>query len=59
MSEGLAQGPHVAAGMGFEPTTVRTPRTDPNTKPPRPTSITPSVLTVTASLMVESEEQID
>jgi len=33
-SEGLTQGPYVAAGVGFEPATFRTQGTEPTTKPP-------------------------
>ena len=36
-SEGLAQGPYVAAREGFEPATFRTKGTAPTTKPPCPT----------------------
>jgi len=31
-SEGLAQGSYVAAGMGFEPATLRTQGTEPTTR---------------------------
>ena len=39
MSEGLAQGPYVAAGVGFAPATLRTQSTEPITEPPCPISI--------------------
>ena len=32
MNEGLAQGPYVAAGVGFEPETFRTQGTEPTTE---------------------------
>ena len=35
MSEGLAQGPYVAARVGFEPTTFRTQDIELTTEPPR------------------------
>jgi len=35
MSEGLAQGPYVAAGVGFEPATLRTQGTELTTEPSR------------------------
>jgi len=34
--EGLATGPYVAARMEFEPATLGTKGTEPNTEPPRP-----------------------
>src|SRR6218665_2573770 len=34
MSEGLAQGPHVAARVGFEPATLRTHGIELTTEPP-------------------------
>ena len=34
-SEGLAQGPYVEAGVGFEPATLWTQRTEIPTEPPR------------------------
>jgi|SRR6218665_338317 len=37
VSEGLAQGPYVAARAGFEPTTLRTKGVDSTKAPPRPT----------------------
>ena len=37
VSEGLAQGPYVAARMGLEPTTLRTKRIESTKVPPRPT----------------------
>ena len=37
MSEGLAQGPYVVAGVGFEPATLRTEGTKFTTEPPCPT----------------------
>ncbi len=39
MSEGLAQGPYVAAGAGFEPATLRTQGTELTTEPPRSTHV--------------------
>ena len=36
-SEGLAQGPYVAASAGFEPTTLRTKGDESTNQPPRPT----------------------
>ena len=33
-SEGLAQGPYVAARVGFEPATLRTQGTEPTNEPP-------------------------
>ncbi len=36
-SEGLAQGPYVAARVGFEPATFRTQGTKPTTEPACPT----------------------
>ena len=36
-SEGLAQGPYVAARAGFEPTTLRSKGIDSTNVPPRPT----------------------
>ena len=35
-SEGLAQGPYVAARTGFEPATLRSKRIDSTNAPPRP-----------------------
>src|SRR6218665_2699508 len=37
VTEGLAQGPYVAASMGFEPTTLRSKGIDSTNAPPRPT----------------------
>ena len=37
-SEGLAQGPYMAAGAGFEPTTLRTKGDESTNEPPRPTN---------------------
>ena len=37
MSEGLAQGPYVAARVGFEPMTLRTKGDESTNEPPRPT----------------------
>ena len=37
MSEGLAQGPYMAADVGFEPATLRMQGTEHTTEPPRPT----------------------
>src|SRR6218665_2702769 len=34
VSEGLAQGPNVAAGVGFDPAALRTEGTEPTTEPP-------------------------
>ena len=39
VSEGLAQGPYVAARLGFEPATFRMQATEPTTEPPCPTVI--------------------
>ena len=36
-SEGLAQGPYVAARAGFEPTTLKTKGAESTNEPPRPT----------------------
>jgi len=36
-SEGLAQGPHVAARAGFLPATLRTKGVESTNEPPRPT----------------------
>ena len=38
-SEGLAQGPYVAARAGFEPTTLRTKGDESANEPPRPTKL--------------------
>ena len=38
MSEGLAQGPFVAASVGFELATLQIQGTELTTEPPRPTS---------------------
>ena len=38
-SDGLAQGPYVVAGVGFEPATLQMQATEPTTEPPRPTCI--------------------
>ena len=37
-SEGLAEGPYVAARVGFKPTTLQSTAIDLTTEPPRPTS---------------------
>ena len=39
MSEGLAQGPYLAAGVGFEPANLRTQGTELTKEPPRPVNI--------------------
>ena len=39
VSKGLAQGPYVAAGAGFEPTTFQTKGVESTNEPPRPQSI--------------------
>ena len=39
MSEGLVQGPYMAARVGFEPATFRTQGTEPTTDRLRPTRI--------------------
>ena len=39
MRQGLAQGPSMVAGVGFELETVRTQGTELTTVPPRPTTI--------------------
>jgi len=39
MSEGLAQGPYVAAGVGSEPATLWTQGTELTTESPCPTTI--------------------
>ena len=39
LSEGLAQGPYVAARAGFEPTTDRSTAIDSANEPPRPTNL--------------------
>src|SRR6218665_1502770 len=39
VSEGLAQGPYLAAGEGFEPETHWTQGTELTTEPPHPTNI--------------------
>src|SRR6218665_99880 len=39
VTEGLAQGPYVAASMGFEPTTLRSKGIDSTYAPPRPHDI--------------------
>jgi len=38
-SEGLAQGPYVAAGVGFEPATFQTEGAELTPEPPRPTRL--------------------
>ena len=38
MSKGLAQGPYMAARVGFEPATLRTQGTERTTEPPKLTS---------------------
>ena len=40
VSEGLAQGPHVATRVGVEPMTLRTKDVDSTKAPPRPTLFT-------------------
>src|SRR6218665_3534001 len=40
-SEGLAEGPYVAARAGFEPTNLRAKGIDSTNAPPRPTIIRP------------------
>jgi len=42
VSEGLAQGPYVAAGVGFEPATLRTQDTELTNESPRPTLLVPT-----------------
>ena len=44
MSEGLAQGPFVVAGVGFEPATLWTQGSELTTDPPRPTRATKKLL---------------
>ena len=39
LSEGLAQGPYVAARVGFEPTTLRMKDDELTSEPPHPTLI--------------------
>ena len=39
MSEGLAQGPYVAARVEFEPATLQTQSTEPTTEPPCPSRV--------------------
>ena len=54
VDEELAQDPYEAARAGFEPTTLRTQRTEPTTEPPRPTTMSPlrpSPITLTAMHM--------
>jgi len=46
VSEGLAQGPYVSAGVEFKPTTLRSKGIDSTKAPPRPTL---DVLDVTQS----------
>src|SRR6218665_1318946 len=39
VSKGFAQGPYMAAGVGFEPATLRMQGTELTTEPPGPTSM--------------------
>ena len=38
VNEGLAQGPYMVVGVGFEPVTFQTQGTELTPEPPRPTS---------------------
>ena len=52
-SDGLAQGPYVAARAGFEPTTLRTKGDESTNEPPRPTTSVTTTDSTEASNFVQ------
>ena len=55
-SEGLAQGPYVAARAEFEPTTLRTKGTESTNEPPCPTKL--NTVSNHANIMYKQETRV-